>query len=88
MWPECPQCDRHELHIIPSDFGVCSQTGYRDAGERWECRTCGAISDEDELRTRGREASVEKRSIEAAIYGFVDFRGADWVTERYALGVR
>lgn len=88
MWPECQQCDSRDLRILPSDNGVCSQTGYRDASERWECRTCGAISDEDELVTWGRKASEGKRSIEAALDGVVDVRGAGWVTERYALGAR
>lgn len=53
MWHECPQYDSRDLRIIPYDHGMCSQTGYRDAGERWECRTCGAIGDGDELDPRG-----------------------------------
>ena len=88
MWPECPQCDGRELHIVPSDHGVCSQTGYRDASERWECRTCGATSDEDELVMGSREASIEKRSIEVALDSVADVRGAGWVTEGYVLGTR
>ena len=43
--PHCPQCGGQDLRIVPYDYGTCSQTGYRDAGERWECRTCGAIGD-------------------------------------------
>lgn len=31
------------------DFGVCSQAGYRDAGEYWTCEECGRVVDEREL---------------------------------------
>jgi ribosomal protein L37AE/L43A len=77
MWPECPQCDSQNLRIIRYDYGTCSQAGYRDAGERWECRTCGAIGDGDELGTQS-EVSVDKRSIKAAINGRAGVPGPAW----------
>lgn len=50
VWrPDCPQCGDQDLRMFPYDIGTCSQTGYHDAGERWECRTCGAVSDGEEL---------------------------------------
>jgi len=58
VWPDCPQCSGQDLRIVPYDYGTCSQTGYRDAGERWECRTCGAIGDGDGLGTQQQKSLV------------------------------
>jgi hypothetical protein len=44
----CPECGG-ELAITPYDFGVCRETGYHDAGERFVCRDCGAEGDASEL---------------------------------------
>ena len=41
----CPECGSNEVTVNAFDFGVCSQTGYRDAGERFRCRVCGASGD-------------------------------------------
>ncbi|SPF37309.1 hypothetical protein SBA4_20032 [Candidatus Sulfopaludibacter sp. SbA4] len=63
MWPTCPQCDGQDLRIFPYDYGTCSQTGYRDAGVRWQCRTCGAVGDAEELDAQrvGRQTEHRKR---------------------------
>ena len=44
----CPQCGS-SVRIERFDFGVCSETGYQDAGESFECHKCGATGDADEL---------------------------------------
>ena len=41
----CPECASTEVTIVPYDFGTCPQTGYHDAGERFQCRACGATGD-------------------------------------------
>ena len=66
MWPNCPQCGGQDLRIAPFDYGTCSQTGYRDAGERWECRRCGAVGDGEELNPqRGRTSGMTVGSLDA-----------------------
>ena len=45
----CPECGSVEVAIEDYDFGVCPQTGYHDAGERFRCRACGATGDADDL---------------------------------------
>jgi hypothetical protein len=47
----CPECGNNHISIEGFDFGICSQTGYHDAGERFHCGTCGATGDADELST-------------------------------------
>ena len=49
--PDCPQCGRAGARVTPYDFGVCSETGYCDAGEWWECGECGAIKKAEESHT-------------------------------------
>ena len=39
---QCPECLSEELAAYAYDFGICPETGYRDAGERFRCRSCGA----------------------------------------------
>ena len=46
----CPECGSTQVTIDAFDFGICSQTGYRDAGERFHCRECGAQGDADDVR--------------------------------------
>ncbi len=41
----CPECGSSQVTIEAFDFGICSQTGYHDAGERFRCRECGATGD-------------------------------------------
>ena len=36
--PRCPYCGERGGRIFEYDFGVCSETGYHDAGER--CTMC------------------------------------------------
>lgn len=45
----CPQCGSPDLRFEDCDFGVCSQTGYHDAGERISCLRCGYDIDPREL---------------------------------------
>ena len=45
----CPECGSDDVRIEPFDFGVCRETGYRDAGERFICRGCGASGNADDL---------------------------------------
>ena len=45
----CPKCGSNDISIREYDFGACRQTGYRDAGERFTCRACGAEGDVGEL---------------------------------------
>ena len=47
----CPECGSDHISIEEFDFGICSQTGYHDAGERFRCGACGATGDADELCT-------------------------------------
>lgn len=47
--PSCPQCHGQDVDIRGYHFGVSEQTGYVDAGERFECRACGATDDVEEL---------------------------------------
>ena len=46
----CPECGSTQVTTNAFDFGICLQTGYRDAGERFHCRECGAQGDADETR--------------------------------------
>jgi len=41
----CPECSSRDIRIDPYDFGICRETGYHDAGERYRCRTCSATGD-------------------------------------------
>lgn len=41
----CPECSSAQVTVSEYDFGVCLQTGYHDAGERFHCLACGATGD-------------------------------------------
>jgi len=45
----CPECLSDEVIVHEYDFGICPQTGYHDAGERFRCLACGATGDADDL---------------------------------------
>ena len=45
----CPECGSDNVRVVPYDFGRCPETGYHDAGERYQCLECGATGDADEL---------------------------------------
>ena len=45
----CPECLSDDVEVHEYDFGICPQTDYHDAGERFRCRACGAIGDADDL---------------------------------------
>jgi hypothetical protein len=44
----CPECAGEDFDIRSYDFGTDNQTGYHDAGERYEC-SCGATGDAADL---------------------------------------
>jgi rubredoxin len=46
----CPECLSDDVEVKAFDFGICPETGYRDAGERFHCRECGAQGDADDVR--------------------------------------
>jgi predicted RNA-binding Zn-ribbon protein involved in translation (DUF1610 family) len=50
----CPECGSNDISIREYDFGVCQQTGYRDAGQRYVCRACGA---------QGAAADLDRGSV-------------------------
>ena len=50
----CPECGSSDVAVMEYDYGVCSETGYHDAGERFRCRACGATGGVDDLVTVGR----------------------------------
>jgi len=45
----CPECGGDLIRVVEFDFGICSQTGYHDCGERFQCRECGASGSMDDL---------------------------------------
>ena len=45
----CPECLSGDVEIREYDFGICWQTGYHDAGERFRCRACRATGDAADL---------------------------------------
>lgn len=45
----CPECGGSNLRSQFFDFGICSQTGYHDCGESFQCLECGATGDPDEV---------------------------------------
>jgi rubredoxin len=65
----CPECLNGEVVVHEYDFGICPQTGYHDAGERFWCRACGATGDADDLvpiETAGNSISAGPRNGRAA----------------------
>ena len=46
----CPECESDSIVIEQYDYGTCPETGYHDAGERFQCRDCGATGDVSDLR--------------------------------------
>jgi hypothetical protein len=45
----CPECLSDDVTIQEYDFGICRETGYHDAGERYRCQSCGAAGDAEDL---------------------------------------
>ncbi len=60
----CPDCLSDNVETWEYDYGVCPQTGYHDAGERFKCHDCGATGDADDLVLRDDEDSIEPRTHE------------------------
>ena len=54
----CPECGSEQVVINEYDFGICPQTGYHDAGERYQCHECGATGGADELVLRDEPVAI------------------------------
>jgi rubredoxin len=54
----CPECLSSAVAIHEYDFGVCPQTGYHDAGERFRCRECGSQGDAADLADRAADVKA------------------------------
>ena len=64
----CPQCGSDNIRIEEYDFGTCRETGYRDAGEVFICRACGAKGDADELVIANEEdAACNSSSVGSSL---------------------
>ena len=38
----CANCGSDDVDLVPFDFGIDPETGYRDTGDLIKCHTCGA----------------------------------------------
>jgi rubredoxin len=66
----CPECGSSKVRVEPYDYGVCRETGYQDAGERYACQDCGATGDADDLATQSpRHSAVESIGTSSAAAG-------------------
>ncbi len=45
----CPECLSDDVEVCAYDFGICRETGYHDAGDRFRCRACGATGNAVDL---------------------------------------
>lgn len=45
----CPECLSAEIRCEPFDFGIDSETGHHDAGEKYRCTACGAVGDAEDV---------------------------------------
>jgi hypothetical protein len=45
----CPECLSDHVEIREYDYGICRETGYHDAGERFRCTSCGVSGDAEDL---------------------------------------
>jgi rubredoxin len=62
----CPECGSDEVTAEEYDFGICRETGYHDAGERFRCRACGAEGDAEDLVAADACNSISVGSSERA----------------------
>ena len=44
----CPECSSNNITVEPYNYGICRETGYHDAGERYACHDCGGSGDADD----------------------------------------
>ena len=51
----CPECGGKSVVLKHYDYGVCRETGYHDAGERFRCRDCGAEGDAGDVGLRAHD---------------------------------
>lgn len=61
----CPECLSDDIEVREYDFGICRETGYHDAGERFWCRACGATGDAEDLEPRN---SISVGSSRAEVF--------------------
>lgn len=62
----CPECGSDNVRIAHYDFGRCQETGYRDAGDRYECIECGYYGEPSELVTHFRYRAVHRNVVGGA----------------------
>ena len=55
----CPECGSNNIGLRSYDYGICSETGYRDAGEYFCCNDCGATGDVSEVESDGHLADPD-----------------------------
>ncbi len=69
--PRCPECLSTEIVAQSYDYGMDTDTGYRDAGEQFRCLACGEVGDaEDVLVSAPRVTRMPAaREIAAAMLG-------------------
>ena len=80
----CPECGSDNVSVVEYDFGRCPETGYHDAGERYECHDCGAYGDADELE---REGTQIRMNLDSVLRGLpislaASHDGSGWRTSR------
>jgi hypothetical protein len=60
----CPECLGTNIKFEQYDFGVCSETGYHDAGKCFTCQDCGWYGDTNDFSV---PCSACKRSTPWAV---------------------
>ena len=80
----CPECLGEHVEVREFDFGVCPETGYHDAGERFHCLDCGATGDADDLVTKvGNDSdtcSAATAGVEVVASAVVGSLVSRWLT--------
>ena len=76
----CPHCYSQFITLIQFDYGQDKGTGYKDAGEIFECRECGKFSTVEEVEAE------DIRSFEQAMTaGCVLARSAEIIGTQLAM---
>ena len=65
----CLECLSDEVTVQEYAFGICPQTGYHHAGERFRCLACGATGDAGDLVAAEACNSISVGSSEPAAGG-------------------
>jgi hypothetical protein len=64
----CPECGSDYITIEEFDFGICSQTGYHDAGERFRCGACGATGGASDLVAPSDGHVLKSSSVKGSVF--------------------